>query len=154
MQISARFTTAIHVLLCTAHFSNLRRVTSDFLGESVGSNPVIIRRLLGQLQRAGLVVVRGGPGGTRVAKPLTDITLLDVFNAVQATEDSMFRFHDNPDYKCPIGKNIHKLLDKRLEAVRDALNRELAAMNMGQLYEECLPFICGVQAGGGQDMPS
>ena len=49
MQISSRFTMAVHTLLCIDYFGKTEKVTSDFIAASVGTNPVIIRKLLIQL---------------------------------------------------------------------------------------------------------
>ena len=82
MQISSRFTIAIHVLVCIETFKNDYKVTSEFLASSVNVNPVVIRRLLQQLKRAGIIHVNRGSGGTDIEKPLNEITLFDVYNAV------------------------------------------------------------------------
>ena len=82
MQISSRFTIAVHVLICIETFKNNYKVTSDFLASSVNVNPVVIRRLLQQLKKAGIVKVIRGSGGTDVQKPLDEISLLDIYNAV------------------------------------------------------------------------
>ena len=74
MQISTKFSIAIHILTATAYFSQDYKVTSDFLAGSVGCNPVIIRNLVGQLKGAGLLETRRGPGGITLAKPLGEIT--------------------------------------------------------------------------------
>ena len=79
MQISSRFTIAVHMLLCMEVFQDKQKVTSDFLASSVNANPVVIRRLLQQLKRAGIVSVKRGSGGAAIAKPLEQITLLDVY---------------------------------------------------------------------------
>ena len=81
MQISSRFTMAIHMFACIDTFSN-QKMTSDFMAESIGTNPVIIRKILQQLKAAGLVEVARGTGGVKVTKPLDQITFLDVYRAV------------------------------------------------------------------------
>ena len=58
MQISSRFTMAVHTLLCIDYFGKTQKVTSDFIAASVGTNPVIIRKLLIQLKAAGLIQVK------------------------------------------------------------------------------------------------
>ena len=55
MQISTKFTIAVHLLTVVAYFSESQKVTSDFLAGSIGSNPVIIRNIMGQLKEAGLI---------------------------------------------------------------------------------------------------
>ena len=69
MQISSRFTLAIHIFACIDTFGNECKVTSDFLAGSTNVNPVIIRKILGQLKGAGLVDVARVTGGTTVASP-------------------------------------------------------------------------------------
>ena len=102
MQISSRFTIAIHTLTCISIFQGEHKVTSEFLARSVNVNPVIIRKVLGQLKNAELVQVQRGSGGATLAKPLVEITLLDVFNAVESIENQqLFSFHDQPNPDCP-----------------------------------------------------
>ena len=97
MQISSRFTIAVHALICIETFKNDYKVTSDFLASSVNVNPVVIRRLLQQLKKAGIVNVIRGSGGAEVKKPLNEITLLDIYNAVECVEGELFHFHENSD---------------------------------------------------------
>ena len=86
MQISSRFTIAVHILICIETFKNDYKVTSDFLASSVNANPVVIRRLLQQLKKADIVNVIRGSGGTEITKPLNTITLLDIYHAVECIE--------------------------------------------------------------------
>ena len=48
MQISSRFTLAVHIFACIDTFGNEYKVTSDFLAGITNVNPVIIRKILGQ----------------------------------------------------------------------------------------------------------
>ena len=66
MRISSRFTIAVHVLICIETFKNDYKVTSEFLAASVNVNPVVIRRLLLQLKKAGIVHVLRGSGGADI----------------------------------------------------------------------------------------
>ena len=58
MQISSRFTIAVHILICIETFKEDYKITSDFLASSVNVNPVVIRRLLQQLKKAGIINVK------------------------------------------------------------------------------------------------
>ena len=82
MQISSRFTVALHIFTAMDVFGKDHKVTSDFLAGSIGTNPVIIRRLLTQLKNAGLITVARGTGGCEPTKPLNEITFYDVYKAV------------------------------------------------------------------------
>ena len=104
MQITSRFTIAVHMLLCMDVFQEEYKVTSEFMAFSIGVNPVIIRKLLSQLKDAGLAEVRRGPGGAVPARPLDEITFLDIYRAVDCIgENTLFHFHENPSQDCPVG---------------------------------------------------
>lgn len=142
MQISSRFTIAIHVLVCIETFKNDYKVTSEFLASSVNVNPVVIRRLLQQLKRAGIIHVKRGSGGTDIEKPLNEITLFDVYNAVECVEDgTLFHFHENPSQLCPVGKNIHAILDGRLEKIQKAMEREMKSISILDIMNDTKALI-------------
>lgn len=142
MQISSRFTIAIHILTCIETFKNDYKVTSEFLASSINVNPVIIRRVVQQLKKAGLITVKRGSGGADIEKPLEEITLLEVYNAVECIEDGkLFHFHENPNPTCPIGKNIHKLLDVRLENIQKAMEKEMQSISLQDIINDANKFI-------------
>ena len=101
MQITSRFTIAVHSTLCIKYFSQFQLVKSPFLAESTGTNPVVIRRLLSKLQSAGFISVKQGTGGAEVVKNLSEITLFDILKAIDATTESLFKFQDKVSPKCP-----------------------------------------------------
>lgn len=137
MQISSRFTIALHMLSCMDTFKEEYKITSDFLAGSIQVNPVIIRKLLSQLKNAGLIKVKRGPGGASIAKPLEEITFLDVYRAVECVEENtLFHFHENPNPACPVGRNIHNVLDGRLQRIQAALERELQSMTLADIKRD------------------
>ena len=137
MQISSRFTVSVHMLICIEMFKNDRKVTSDFLAASVNANPVVIRRILQQLKKAGIVSVVRGSGGADIARPLEEITLLDLYNAVECVNGGgLFHFHENPNQLCPVGRNIHAVLDGRLEEVQAAMEREMSSVTMRDILND------------------
>lgn len=144
MQISSRFTLAIHIFACIETFGNEYKVTSDFLAGSTNVNPVIIRKILGQLKGAGLIEVARGTGGTTVAKPLKEITFLDVYQAVECVGNGdLFHFHENPNSDCPVGRNIHHILDDKLFQVQNAMEKELASITLEDLKRDTEKYLSG-----------
>lgn len=142
MQISSRFTLAIHIFACIDTFGDECKVTSDFLAGSTSVNPVIIRKILGQLKGAGLIDVARGTGGATIAKPLNKITFLDVYRAVECVENGdLFHFHENPNANCPVGRNIHHILDDKLLRVQDAMEKELASITLEDLKRDTEKYI-------------
>ena len=137
MQISSRFTIAVHILICIETFKEDYKITSDFLASSVNVNPVVIRRLLQQLKKAGIINVKRGSGGAYIEKPLDEITLLDVYNAVECIDNgNLFHFHENPNSRCPVGRNIHSVLDRRLDSIQQAMEREMSSVTLQDIADD------------------
>lgn len=136
MQISTKFTIAIHLLVATKYFEGQQKITSQFLSGSIGSNPVIVRNIMLQLQEAGIIEVKRGPGGITINRPLRAITYLDVYKAVETnSEEDLFRFHENPDPQCPVGKNIHKALNQSLMKIQADFEKDLASHNIQEVFD-------------------
>jgi Rrf2 family protein len=133
MQISSRFSVAVHVLTLLAVTPVGELLTSDRMAGSVNTNPVVIRRILGQLKKAGLVEVRAAAGGTYLRRPAANITLLDVYRAVEVVESNLFSIHDKPNPKCPVGRNIQAALDDTLRQAQAALEQQLAGVSVAQI---------------------
>lgn len=142
MQISSRFTIAIHIFSCIDVFGGEQKITGDFLASSIQVNPVIIRKLLGQLRDAGLITVQRGSGGASLAKPAGEISLLDVFNAVESLENrKLFHFHENPNPACPVGRSIHPVLDGRLDHIQAAMEREMQSVTLADIFADTKQYI-------------
>lgn len=142
MQISSRFTIAIHMLACMDVFKDEYKITSDFLASSINVNPVIIRKILSQLKDAGLIEVKRGPGGATIAKPLEEVTFFDVYQSVDCLEENtLFHFHENPSPNCPVGKNIHNVLDDKLCRVQAAMEAELKAITLADVKEDLGKYL-------------
>ncbi len=135
MQFSSRLTIATHILLCIENFKDSCKVTSNFLAGSINTNPVIVRNILGQLSSAGIVEIKAGVGGAFLARSSNEITLLDIFKAVEK-EESLFHFHENPNLQCPIGRNVHSVMDEKLEKIQYAMENEMDNITLEQLVKE------------------
>ncbi len=142
MQISSRFTLAVHIFACIDVFKDDYKVTSDFLAGSTNVNPVIDRKILGQLKAAGLVDVARGSGGASIPKPLNEISFLDIYNAVECVENGeLFHFHENPNTDCPVGRNIHAVLDDKLMRVQKAMETELSSITLEDIRRDTKELI-------------
>ena len=136
MKITSRFTVAVHTLLVIYNFSATTKVTSDFIAASVQVNPVVIRRTLLSLKAAGMVDVKAGSGGASIVKDMGDITLYDVYKAVDSMDGDMFHFHENPTPACPVGRNIHAVLDAHLADAQAAMENELKNVTLLDLTKD------------------
>jgi Rrf2 family protein len=136
MQISSRFSVGVHVLTLLATNPPGELLTSDRMAGSVNTNPVVIRRILGQLKKAGLVEVRAAAGGTYLRRDPATITLLDVYRAVDVVEARLFSVHEHPNPQCVVGRNIQAALDGTLARAQAALEQELAVTTLAQVVED------------------
>src|SRR6185369_8835448 len=101
---NARMTIAVHALtwLALAQQRGREVLTSDEVAASVNTNPVILRRSLGDLRRAGLVSVRHGTGaGWTLARDPSRITLRDIYDAISGEDPVFAMHHTEPNLECP-----------------------------------------------------
>ena len=90
-----------------------------------------------QLKKAGIINVKRGSGGAYIEKPLDKITLLDVYNAVECIDNgNLFHFHENPNSRCPVGRNIHSVLDRRLDSIQQAMEREMSSVTLQDIADD------------------
>lgn len=126
MLSSSRFVVAVHAMSVLARFSGKGPVCSALVAQSVHTNPVVIRRLMSELERANLVrSVAGRAGGFELNRDPSAITLADVYFAVE--DESVFRMHKvNPLSNCPVAAQLGKVLSGPLKAAECALHSSLA----------------------------
>ncbi|WCN37547.1 Rrf2 family transcriptional regulator [Aneurinibacillus uraniidurans] len=135
--INSRFAVAIHILSLIAA-SPGKPVTSDYIAGSVNTNPVVIRRISGMLKKAGLLQTHAGVAGAILTKEITDISLLDVYRAVQV-QDDLFAIHENPNPNCPVGRNIQAALEDAFGNAQKAMENELASKSVADIVHHLSP---------------
>jgi Rrf2 family protein len=140
MSANSRMTVAIHILSYMVLREQRRRepATSEDIADSVKTNPVVIRRLLGLLQKAGLVKSRRGAnaGWTFVKRP-DAITLLDIYDAVETAP--LFGMHPSPPSRtCPVGRGIQPALTKVYGSLEKQLRERLAKTPLSQVFADTI----------------
>jgi len=131
--VATRFAVALHILLLLATESG-GQATSGRIAESVGTNPVVIRRLAGQLARAGLVRIRRGPGGAELARPAGAITLAEVWAAMRRPNLPLLPTHRGPrSGNDPLGTMVPGALRGVLDEAEAAMEQRLAQVTLADL---------------------
>ena len=121
MASNTRFSVALHVLALLAWQGE--PLKSSNIARSVGTNPVVIRRLLRRLGDAGLVTSQRGPlGGTQLAQSPAKISLLDVFRA--AGDPKLLSRHALNRH-CSFGRAIRPGLELIVDRVEAGVRAEL-----------------------------
>lgn len=137
MQITSRFTIAVHIITAVDYFKDKEKVTSNFLAGSVGANPVIVRNVMGDLKEAGIIDISQGKSGITLAKKPDEITFFDIYKAVDCIDDEgLFHFHENPNANCPVGRNIHKAVDGKLLKVQQAMEEEMKQIFLADVVDD------------------
>jgi len=128
---NTQFALAVHMLTLLGGAPDAV-VSSEVLAGSAGSNPVHVRRVLGHLRAAGLVASRPGVGGgwQLVADP-SQVTLADVWRAVQGDDPVLGLHGANPD--CTVGRRIQDALIAVDRRAAGAIEAELARTTVCEL---------------------
>ena len=137
---NSRFAVSVHVLAYLAYKAG-QQVTSAEIASSVDTNPVVIRRLLSALTKARLVDAhKGASGGFSLASAAANITLLDVYRAVEPQPaHGLDRFA--PNHKCPVGARIETILRTAFFKAQAGMEAELARVTLADVHQQ-LAAVC------------
>ena len=139
MSANSRFAVATHLVTVLAFAergaAGGEPVSSETLARSVNTSAIVVRRLLGSLQEAGLVKgFAGRRGGVLLGRSPDEISLLDIHRAVD--DAHVFGFSRNPpNPACPVGGCVTGLLEQVFEGVHRALDAELGKTRVSDLLE-------------------
>ncbi|MGW2690000.1 Rrf2 family transcriptional regulator [Streptomyces sp. NPDC001414] len=139
MSANSKLTIAVHILTWMSLDRKDNEVaTSERLAESVRTNPVVIRRCLGQLRAAGLVQAKRGVGaGWYLVREPEDITLCDVHVAVDGTGPFALH-HSPPNAGCPIGSSIGPSLEQVYSDLEGQMRQELSRITIADMLQTTL----------------
>jgi Rrf2 family protein len=134
MAANTRFAVALHLLAALGYAGEAR--SSEELGAgTVGTHPVVLRRILSRLVKAGLVEAQAGrSGGFRLSRPPAAIDLAAVYRAVE--DDGLFAVHENAVVKsCPVSVAIRPVLTGVFDGAESAVKRYLAGKRLSDLLD-------------------
>lgn len=134
MAANSQFSMAVHILTMLAT-SQGENVKSECLAGSVNTNAVVIRRVLGQLSHADLVISHTGAfGGTKLAKDPDQIRLIDVYKAVSCGE--VFGLHPKgANQDCPVGRSVESVLCNLQKEIDRTVSEKLSQYTLGDILE-------------------
>lgn len=136
MRVNIKCSQAVHILLMIAMLPAENKITSELLASSVGNNPVEIRKLMSGLKKAGIIHIARGPGGAVLAKAPADITLLDIYSAVDPKSlDDLIGVHSHPAQQCLFGRNISGLLAEPYTEISETVRQKMGSITLDQLCD-------------------
>lgn len=125
MRANTRYTEAIQIL-CYIAIKQNKLPTSDKIAKSINTNAVVVRRIFKMLKDADLINIRRGYGGCSLKKDTNEITLLDIYKAVETEENrQIFKFHEGLNTSCIVGSKIEEILEDPFQKAQKALEDEL-----------------------------
>ncbi|QHG65858.1 Rrf2 family transcriptional regulator [Pseudomonas putida] len=134
MRNDTRLSRMLHVLI---HMARLDKpATSETIAQMLGTNPVVVRRTMALLKEQGYVSsVKGHRGGWTLAKPLADITLLDIHQALGGA--SIFAIGLSTDHpQCLVEQAVNAALTDAFEAAQALLLERLGSVTLEQLASD------------------
>jgi Rrf2 family protein len=135
--LSSRSAVAIHALTMLARWDD-RSLTSAEIADSLASNPVLVRRILGSLRDAGLVwSTEGRGGGWTLARPPREITLHDAYTAVEAGP-VLSRHPHPPSDACEVGRHMQAVLESEFRDAEHAMEERLSRTTIAHLVQQTL----------------
>lgn len=139
MGVSTRTATAVHAMTFLARWVDDGVQSSAKIAESLDSNPVLVRRILGSLQAAGLVyALEGSGGGWQLTRNADEISLLDAYGAVEDSAALLPAHAHAPSQNCVIGRHAQSVLECEFAAARDAMEQRLAQTSIGDILDRIL----------------
>jgi Rrf2 family protein len=115
-----------------------RSLTSAEIADSLASNPVLVRRILGSLRDAGLVwSTEGRGGGWKLARPAREITLYDAYTAVEAGP-ILSRHPHPPSEACDVGRHMQAVLEGEFRDAEQAMKERLGRTTIAHLVQQTL----------------
>ncbi len=130
-----KFSSAIHTLILISESD--KPLTSEDIAQSAGTNASYIRKVLGLLKKKDIIESHRGVGGFALKPKSEDLTLLQIYQAVNETEHpSLFDLHQNPNDKCIIGRHIKPVLTGMFAEMEDAFACQLSKKTLADCIEE------------------
>lgn len=137
MQISMKCSVAVHCLLFIWEARGKARVTSTLLAQSTGCHPVVIRNILSALKKAGLITVPRGQGGAELCRPPEQITLHEIYTALEPKGlSSLIGIHPCDSRACPVAQNIRRVLRQPYHQIEDAVATTMDRITLASMIED------------------
>ncbi|EKW99671.1 Rrf2 family transcriptional regulator [Ligilactobacillus saerimneri] len=128
MKFSHKLSDAIHILAYLDIFKDGDR-SSKQIAASIEANPSVVRSLMSDLRRAGLIQSQQGAPNATLAKDPANITLLDVYHALNMNHD-LLHIDPKTNPNCLVGANIQDTLNEVYAQVQVAAEAQLQATTL------------------------
>ena len=132
MKRNSRLSLALHTLGHMAGHPDRMRTSAEIAAHA-DTNPVVVKRVLGRLRAAGLLVAeKGHAGGWRLAHAPETITLADVYLAL---DERLAPEAETADPRCAVEHALEHRMAVVMDEAEKALVARLATMTIAEARE-------------------
>ncbi len=150
MKQTGKFSLALHTLGHLA-LDPTRPRTSEELAAMHGTHPVVVRRVLGPLRAAGILLSeKGHGGGWRLARPAEAVTLEEIYRALDEPFLTPIAFAPAPGHPCAIEAAMAGTVAAALTEAEAVIARHFAARSLADIAR-ALPPAGSTGAAPGQN---
>ncbi|MCY7187030.1 Rrf2 family transcriptional regulator [Streptococcus gallolyticus] len=134
MKQSAQLSDAIHILIYLAFVQDPNELSSEAIALSINTNASRVRKLMSYLKKANLIESNRGRSVTKIAKPLSEISILDVYRSLNESA-YLLGIDQNTSQLCPVGESIQEVLNIEYQKIQKAAEREMAAISLKDVMD-------------------
>lgn len=136
MAISTKLSVAVHILTLIG-YKEATQVNSEFIAGSINTNPVVVRRYMSALKKAGLIESSRGTTKTSLTREPSQISLYDVYQAL-ALKNDLFNIHQDSNIECMIGRNIQTALEREYQKIQEKMEADLKKVTLQDVLEDII----------------
>ena len=134
MKFSHKLSDAVHLLVYIEIFPD-DDLSSRAIARSIVTNPSMVRSLMMDLRKAGLLKTKQGSAEPELAKKPEEISLYDIFAAV-GMDHHLLHVDEDTEQKCPVGRNIQGPLAKAYAEVEEAAFVKMREISLREIVDQ------------------
>lgn len=136
MAVSTKLSVAVHILTLIGS-KEATQVNSEYIAGSIHTNPVVVRRYMSALKKAGLIESSRGATKTSLTREPSQISLYDVYYAL-ALKNDLFNIHQDTNIECLIGRNIQTALEREYRKIQEKMEEDLKKVTLQDVLEDII----------------
>ncbi|MCD5514493.1 Rrf2 family transcriptional regulator [Lactobacillus delbrueckii] len=134
MKFSHKLSDAVHLLVYIEIFPD-DDLSSRAIARSIVTNPSMVRSLMMDLRKAGLLKTKQGSAEPELAKKPEEISLYDIFAAV-GMDHHLLHVDEDTEQKCPVGGNIQGPLAKAYAEVEEVAFAKMREISLREIVDQ------------------
>lgn len=139
MKYSVRLSDAVHILSYIEIFQDTD-LSSGSIAKSVNTNPVRVRKFMGDLRKSNLIETQNGKADPKLTKRVADISLYEIYKSVDK-DSTLFHTDKNTEPNCPIGSNIQTVLEDAYGYLQQTVEEKMKTIFLSEITNSLISKI-------------